>query len=185
MTRQVETLTSLLSAYHRDLEWLFGALERVDHPERDDRIVGKLVLEMLRHFVMEERYLHPVVTQVLSDGGTRVQEERIEREHAEEAMRMLERVDLDDQRAHELLHALRQGFERHVELQEEEVFPALERALPKDQLAALATAAAQTREIGATHSHPVIPGQRSDLLTPREGLVDRIHNALWQQWTVR
>ncbi len=185
MTRRPETLTSLLCAYHRDLGWLFGALGQIDHPEREERLVGKLVLEMLRHFMIEERYLHPIVTHAFRDGATRVREEKVERDHAEEAMRMLERVDLSDQRAEELLYALGQGFERHVEFQEEELFPALERTLSPNQLVALARAAAQTREPGASHSHPMALGGKSDLLTPREGLVDRIHQALWQQWAAR
>lgn len=178
---EADTLTSVLRAYHRDIDYLFSLLRRTHDGRRRATVADSLVVELVRHSVMEEQTLHPTVCAALPGGTEATRESHAEHLRIEDRLRELEPLDPAGTRAVEVLTEVAATFAEHV-LRQEEVLTQLEHALHRQQLATLADDCRLTAEAGVTHARPAVPGLSSDLLHPRAGMVERLRGAFWALW---
>jgi hypothetical protein len=169
--------TTVLRTYHGRVEQM---LERFtaesDAGPLPPHLRGKLLLELVRHEVMETLFLFPAVEDALpgTDGITGYGLRELGRLH--ELMVQVEAMPPEDRRFPELSHQLRTEFRRHAEDQDSGLFPRLEEEMSSAELKRLGQRLNPTAESGSTQAHPNTSEGEPPLLEPRPGLVDELRS---------
>ena len=124
--------TSLLSSQHRKVEALFKKLEngRSDHAPALDELANSLAA----HMAIEQELFYPAIKHVDSE---MVDESFEEHALAELALKRLIATDPDDDEFHARVIALKELIEHHVEEEEQELFPQVEKQMEEEELAEL------------------------------------------------
>jgi len=124
--------TSLLERQHRKVEALFKKLEG----GRSDpaTVLEELANSLAAHMAIEQEIFYPAIREVDSDV---VNESYEEHSLAEVALKRLLATDPEDEMFHARVTALKELIEHHVEEEEQELFPEVEKALGEDTLGAL------------------------------------------------
>jgi hemerythrin superfamily protein len=161
MTSSTEKLDmiDILVADHRDMEELFVELERgsADREERRRR-TDAIIAELVRHSVAEEAYLYPTARRVLPDGDKVADDEIVEHTDAEETMKALDGLDVDDPRFDAALNLLISTIRAHVEDEETSLFPRLRDATSPDDLRELGRKIGAIKRFAPTHpTRPRLP----------------------------
>src|SRR4051812_6107084 len=122
-----------LTQEHRKAEQLMDQLQGTDPGTRRDQLVAELTDALTTHMAVEERYLYPIVTEVL--GAETETEAETEHGLARDGL-----AKLDELRAAPgfgaALDMVKAGIAHHVHEEEHEVFPQLRQKAP-DRVAAL------------------------------------------------
>ena len=121
--------TSLLERQHRKVEALFKKLES----GRSDPgpVLEELANSLAAHMAIEQEIFYPAIREVDSDV---VNESYEEHSLAEVALKRLLATDPDDEMFSARVTALKELIEHHVEEEEQELFPEVEKALGEDTL---------------------------------------------------
>ncbi len=119
--------TTLLEDQHRKVEALFEKLEG----GFDAAVLEELANSLAAHMAIEQDIFYPAIKQVDSD---LVNESFEEHSIAEVALKRLLATEQDDDSFDARVTALKELIEHHVEEEEEELFPAVEKALSEDTL---------------------------------------------------
>ena len=124
--------TSLLERQHRKVEALFKKLES----GRSDPgpVLEELANSLAAHMAIEQDIFYPAIREVDSDV---VNESYEEHSLAEVALKRLLATDPEDETFHARVTALKELIEHHVEEEEQELFPQVEKALGEDTLETL------------------------------------------------
>lgn len=123
--------TELLEKQHRKVEGLF---EKIESGKGDKRaLVQELAQNLVAHMVIEQEIFYPAVKQVKED---LVLESFEEHAIARFALVRLVKTEADDVSFSARVTALKEIIEHHVEEEEEELFPQVEKAMG-DRLLAL------------------------------------------------
>jgi hemerythrin superfamily protein len=120
--------TKLLEKQHREVEAIFAKLEKSD--EQDTDLVETLADALAAHMTIEHELFYPAAREVDAD---LVQESFEEHAIAEVALKRLIAADSDESFKARVT-ALKELIEHHVEEEEEEMFPKVEKALDKASL---------------------------------------------------
>jgi hemerythrin superfamily protein len=133
---QQHDVVELLTADHREVQGLFeGYRASADLGERR-LLVDRITVEIVRHWVAEERYLHPTVRKALPDGDEVAEREMEEFSEAERLLGDLERLDTADRRFDALVRELYDVVAMHIRGEEDVIFPELrERLTPEERMA--------------------------------------------------
>ncbi|MCX4869564.1 MULTISPECIES: hemerythrin domain-containing protein [unclassified Streptomyces] len=120
-----------LAADHRELEALFERIELqpVDHP-RWRELADRLTAELVRHTVAEEMHLYPAVREHVPQSAALADKELAEHAGAEQMLRDLEDLSVDDPRFNDLIAKLKFEVDSHVREEEHGLFPAFAASLP-------------------------------------------------------
>lgn len=121
--------TSLLAQQHRSVEGLFEQL-KTEGANRAD-LLRELANQLAAHMAIEQMLFYPAVRDV--DPGL-VDASYEEHSMAELALKRLLHVDPDHGTFDSKLSVLEDLIEAHVDEEEQELFPAVERALGDEQL---------------------------------------------------
>jgi Hemerythrin HHE cation binding domain len=174
-------LVDVLRDDHRGIDGMLATLDDPDCTGLDRRrTVDALIAEMVRHGVVEERYLYPTIRRVLPDGA-QVAEHGIEdHEEAERDMKRLEGLATADPEFDFVLAKLSAEVRHHMLTEEADLFPRLRVAVNPAELRDLGRRARQLKRHAPTHPHPGAPRRApaSRLVDPAIGLVDRLRDAL-------
>jgi hemerythrin superfamily protein len=129
---------SLLKNQHRKVEALFKKLES----GRSDKsaVLEELADSLAAHMAIEHEFLYPAAKDVDDE---LVNESFEEHSLAELALKRLIATDLEDEAFDARVTALKELIEHHVEEEEEELFPKLEKAIEEDTLASMGKAMKQ------------------------------------------
>jgi iron-sulfur cluster repair protein YtfE (RIC family) len=121
--------TSLLKQDHRTVEKLFMEFESSGKASIAEQICEELDL----HTNIEERVVYPALREELIDGKQMA--DHAEREHAE-ARQLIGRIrrTKDEGRLAAVMSELKHAIEEHVQEEENEVFPKMERELGAGRL---------------------------------------------------
>jgi hemerythrin-like domain-containing protein len=127
--------TSLLESQHRKVEALFKKLEG----GRSDptTVLEELANSLAAHMAIEQEIFYPRIKEVESD---LVNESFEEHAVAELALKRLLMTDPDEEAFQARVTTLKELIEHHVEEEEQELFPKVEKALEDDDLAQLGKA---------------------------------------------
>ncbi len=127
--------TSLLKTQHRKVEALFKKLES----GRSDPapVLEELANSLAAHMAIEHEFLYPGVKEVDED---LINESYEEHALAEVALKRLLATDPEDEAFQARVVALKELIQHHVEEEEEELFPKVEKALGDDTLSTMGKA---------------------------------------------
>ncbi|WP_433238121.1 hemerythrin domain-containing protein [Streptosporangium sp. CA-135522] len=175
-------VVTVLTHDHREVEEMFGELERLGEAdtERRGELTEKVIIELARHSVAEEAYLYPAVRDLVPGGGQLADRELAEHAEAERTMKELERTDVSDPRHAALLGKLMAEIRAHVREEEGDLFPLLRSHASASQLAELGHKVQAVKKIAPTRPHPAAPDTppANKLMAPVAGLVDRVRDAI-------
>lgn len=129
--------TSLLEDQHRKVEALF---EKLETGGADAAVLEELANSLAAHMAIEQDIFYPAIKEVDSD---LVNESFEEHSIAEVALKRLLATEEGDDSFDARVTALKELIEHHVEEEEEELFPAVEKALSAETLEKLGTVMAR------------------------------------------
>jgi hemerythrin-like domain-containing protein len=174
-------LIGVLMEDHRELRQLYTELEFLSGGESLRRtLTDQLIVEAVRHTVAEEAYLYPVLRERLTDGGRITDEAYAEHQGLEKILRQLEAPDISDEHFSLLLSSLIPGARRHIDDEEERIFPLLIKHVSEEELVSLGEQAKNAKARAPSRPTPGSPGQPllQALLNTGAGLVERIRDHL-------
>ncbi len=149
----------LLKKDHRTVEALFKRFEKTGddaHALRRE-LADKIVKELSIHAAIEEQLLYPAA-RARSEKLDDLVLEALEEHHiAKWTLREIERMSPKDERFEAKVTVLMESIRHHVEEEQEELFPRLEKVMSKAELNALGAAMAQAKTVAPTHPHPMSP----------------------------
>ena len=124
--------TSLLEKQHRKVESLFKQLE--GGKSEPALLVAELANELAAHMAIEQELFYPAVRQIKED---LILESFEEHAIAELALKRLLSTSPEDVSFKARVTALKELIQHHVEEEEEELFPAVEKAIGDERLTEL------------------------------------------------
>jgi len=145
---------SVLAHDHREVEALFSQLEETPSgdPGRRD-LVNRITIELVRHSVAEEIYLHPTVRRLLRGGNRVADMEANEHADAEELLKILQGMDVAAVEFDITLGQLMAEMSDHMRDEEEVLFPKLRRAALREELVELGRHLEEARKRAPAHQH--------------------------------
>ncbi|GAB2826218.1 hemerythrin domain-containing protein [Actinoallomurus bryophytorum] len=174
-----DDLISMLKEDHRELRQLFVEVEFLSGGESLRRtLTDQLIVEMVRHAVAEEAYLYPASLEYLPDGAWIVEQAIIEHEWLEGILRQLEAPDLPDDHFSYLLARLTPDTRRHMDDEEERIFPLLSEYVSREQLVVLGELARKAKERAPSRLDAGSQNRLTTLLETGAGLVGRVREHL-------
>jgi hemerythrin-like domain-containing protein len=161
---------------------MFTQLEQMDGTASDDaeRLAEQVVIFLVKHSVAEEIYLYPATREHIPDGDEIADHELEEHHEAEQTMQRLEALKPADADFWPTVHELIGEVRHHLEEEEGNLFPQLQKFCSQQQLLELGRKVEQAEKIAPTRPHPSSPSEGAPLaaLAPGVGLVDRLRDAL-------
>jgi hemerythrin superfamily protein len=158
-----------------ELEALMQTRSGTDDDRRKD-LVDQVTIELVRHSVAEEIAVYPKVKEKVSEEEA----ERAKREHAEaeETMKRLENLEVDDAAFEEEIRKLMSEIRQHVAEEEGEMFPRMREILTPDELIDLGKRVEAIKKMAPTRPHPSVPNEPGPRLAagPVAGLFDRLRD---------
>lgn len=168
-------LVEILIADHREIDDLLTSA-------RSDgrRTLDVAIAETIRHLVVEEDYIYPLIRELLPRGGASAGAALERSERAEALMKQLERAGDDDPDRERLLGELQALMRNHIKVMEGELLPALRQTCGPGQLEHLAGVIEMAKRTAPTRPHPGAPHHPpwNQILTPSIGIIDRIRDAM-------
>jgi hemerythrin superfamily protein len=139
----VTDVVRLITQDHRELEKLFDRLE--EERERRPELLDQVAALLTAHSRAEEEKVYPAVAE---EAGEREEAHHGTEEHheAEELLHELQQLPPDDKKFDSKLKEFVDAIKHHVEEEENEILPALRKAVTKKRLEELGTAFSERRE---------------------------------------
>ncbi|MEC4573843.1 hemerythrin domain-containing protein [Streptomyces virginiae] len=165
-----------LMADHREVEEMFSRLQAMTGAGQGLRdLIDEITIELVRHSVAEEQYLYPAVREHVPGGDRMADKELEDHGRVEKILKRLEKMSTDDAQMSPLLQELMDEVAAHVQDEESNLFPMLQRACTPQQLDGLGDKIRRAKTMAPTRPHPAAPSTptASKLLAPGAGLVDR------------
>jgi hemerythrin superfamily protein len=128
----------LLEAQHREVEDLFAKIDKAGNAEKKELAFIQLADSLAIHASIEEHHFYPAVKEAETE---EILVESVE-EHLEIKRKLSALLDTDasDETFEAKLDALREEVERHVEEEEEDLFPKVMALFDEDQLESIGQA---------------------------------------------
>jgi hemerythrin superfamily protein len=171
----------LIVSDHREVERLFKEFERAERAgdvARQADCVRSLVRELSVHASIEEQFVYPAVRQ--RAGDARVLDALEEHHGAKVTLDEIDALPLDHPRLASKVRLLAENVRRHVEEEERDLLPALERALGEDGRRDLGDVLARAKRTAPTRPHPFAPDTppANFLASAVASIVDRSRDAI-------
>lgn len=121
---------SLLKKDHRDVEKAFKQFEKL----ADGKIAAKKQLaddiagELLKHMAIEEEIFYPAVKESIKNSEDVVNEGIVEHAGAKELIEQIQKMKGDEELFDSKVHVLSEQIAHHVEEEEKEMFPKVEKS---------------------------------------------------------
>jgi hemerythrin-like domain-containing protein len=188
-TAQRDVVT-VLSQEHHEIEELFVRLEELantrDTPDASGEraearlIADQVIMELARHWAAEEQHVYPAVLRHLPAAWRVADRELAEHAKAERNAKALDRLDPDDDEFWIRVEVLISVVREHVRAEEEDVFPRLRDAVPRDELLELGRRVERTEQSAPTRPHPATPDRPpgNKVLDPAAALMDRLRDTV-------
>lgn len=156
--------TDLLKKQHRKVEKTFSALEKGNGDGA--ALVESLANDLAAHMAIEHEFLYPAAAEV---DGEMVSEAFEEHAIAEIALKRLMAVEPGSEIFHARVTVLKELIEHHVEEEENELFPKLEKKLGKARLEELGTEMkARFEQLQASDPMAVVPKTQTKTSADRD-----------------
>ncbi|NGO07400.1 hemerythrin domain-containing protein [Streptomyces sp. HC44] len=166
---------------HRHVEDIFRQIEALPSADRICKIyTDRATIELVRHFVSEEEFVYPVLSDRIADGADLAKKGMEDHGRVEQLMRDLEDAEAGTSTFGRLVDQLLREVRLQTREEEDLLFPRLQAALPPTTLTDLGSRIRRVKSIVPTRPYPAVPGvpPTSKLLFPGPGLVDRVRAVL-------
>jgi hemerythrin superfamily protein len=177
---------AVLKNDHRNVEQLLQRFERSRSAEERRRIADALVRELSVHATIEEQLVYPRLRQALAGDSAAAPSPRSDRsrrrgrgrprsvprpgeggvlvaleEHhfTKLALLEIEKLPATDARFEAKVRVLAENVRHHVEEEERDLLPALERALSAEELEELGDVLGKAKKLAPTRPHPAAPDE--------------------------
>lgn len=172
-------ILDLLIQEHREAEALLDLVRLAEDATGRRHSADQVIAHLVRHCVIEEYYVYPIVRGYLVDGEELVAHHEAEHAQLERLLRDLEQGDGGGERFMDVVLDLQAELSDHIADEEAQLFATLRFAVPADDLVRLRASVALSGRISpqgapGTPPHDLLLG----MVLPGEGLVDRLRDAL-------
>lgn len=150
---------TLLRNDHRAVERHFKAYESAGARARATRRrhVDSIVRDLSSHAAIEEQVLYPAARIAVEQANDLVLESLEEHHVVKWMLSELDGMPPEEERFDAKVRVLIENVRRHVEEEEQELFPQVRKVLSKSQLTELGEQLEQARKVAPTHPHPRQP----------------------------
>jgi hemerythrin superfamily protein len=149
---------TLLKNDHKTVEDLFERFEKLGpraHKSKQD-VVERIIRELSIHAAIEEMIFYPAIRDASDD----MVKESLEEHHIVKwVLSELERMPADHERFDAKVTVLMENVRHHVEEEESDLFPKVEKMFEKADLDELGDAMAQAKKTAPTRPHPRSPDE--------------------------
>ncbi|WP_242345060.1 hemerythrin domain-containing protein [Anaeromyxobacter terrae] len=152
---------AVLEDDHREIEELFQAFERSRSAAHREDLVARIVRELSIHASIEEQLVYPRA-RVVVDGASKEPAVLValEEHHvAKLALSEIATLRATDSRFEAKVRVLIANVRHHVEEEERDLLPAMERAYTPEELQELGAALERAKRIAPTRPHPFAPDE--------------------------
>jgi hemerythrin superfamily protein len=172
-----EDVVEFLKAQHERIKSLFGEVLDSKGEDREELFV-QLRRLLAVHETAEEEIVHPRAREL--PDGEQVVAARLDEEHqAKEALRDLEKLDVDSAEFDEMFRKLSRDVLAHAEAEEQKEFAALAKALQERELQRMRNAVEFAERIAPTRPHPGVESAGANMLAgPFAMMIDRARDAI-------
>jgi hemerythrin superfamily protein len=174
---------ALLQRDHEEVEQLFRQFEKLtDRAQKSkQKIVMKVIRQLAIHAAIEEMLFYPAVREAAeNDDVDETVLEALEEHHIVKwVLWELERTSAEDERFEAKVTVLMENVRHHVEEEEKELFPRVNKLLGRARLDELGDAMVKAKKTVPTHPHPRSPDEPPGNLVAGAGaaLVDKAFDA--------
>jgi hypothetical protein len=180
-TRSEPDLVAIMAQSHRDVEKVFTETENgFGSPEYRKGLADHLTVELIRHAVLEERFVHPAIREYVVDGEKLVARALRENAKIETTLKQLICLAPSEGRFEYVLSGLTRQVRRLFKSEEADLLPTLCAACSARESAALAEKVKQAKEKLPEIPHPAAPGCSHSTLffAPVKATIDEIRGIL-------
>jgi hemerythrin-like domain-containing protein len=176
---QPDVIDELTKDHREALDLLKKITNTSSAKERRD-LADTVIAEVVRHSVAEEMWVYPAMRKHVKDGDDEVSHDIDEHKQLEVIMKKLEHEDSSSKRFGELVEEMTEALRHHAEDEENDQFPRLRKAVPREELLDLRKKVSDAKDIAPTRPHPGSPNSEvfHKLVGPGVGLVDRLRDKL-------
>jgi hemerythrin superfamily protein len=154
---------TLLKNDHKTVEDLFKRFEKLGPRavKTKQDIVERIVRELSIHAAIEEMVFYPAIREAVEKGGLdKMVLESLEAHHIVKwVLWELEQMSPADERFDAKVTVLMENVRHHVEEEEKELFPEVNKVFGRAQLDELGEAMANLKKTAPTHPHPRSPDE--------------------------
>lgn len=149
----------LLLGHHDEIRRLLTEFEGLSErpSKRKEDLVAELVTLLVKHSEVEEQVFYPAVHEGVPDQQDEVDESLEEHHAAELLLAELDGMSSDHVRYDMKVHVLSELVLHHLEEEEEDLFPAVRRALPEARLREIGAGMVTQWELSPLRPHPLSP----------------------------
>lgn len=152
---------ALLKADHETVEGLFKKFE--EHTDRAHKtresLVEKMIEELSIHAAIEEQLFYPAARRAVPDAESEVLEGLEEHNIVKWTLAALDGLDPEDERFVARVTVLMENVRHHVEEEEGDLFPKIEKAMSAEELTDLGEHLKDAKKLAPTHPHPRSPDE--------------------------
>lgn len=169
---------TFLKEQHEQIKSLFEQVTNASGEEREQRFF-ELRRLLAVHETAEEEIVHPRARHEI-EGGEGVVEARLKEEHeAKEALRELEKMDVDSTEFTTKFAELRTDVLAHAEAEENDEFAKLQAQLDASQLERMRNAVKLAEAMAPTRPHPGVESAVANMIAgPFAAMLDRARDAI-------
>lgn len=152
---------TLLKHDHAEVEKRFKRFEKAakgNHSHKRE-LADELIELLSVHAAIEETVFYPAVRDEVADLGDEVLESLEEHHVAKLSLSEIEKLLPTDERFDAKVTVMIESVRHHIEEEESDLFPPVEKALGKQRLAQLGEALAEAKKTAPTRPHPFQPDQ--------------------------
>lgn len=169
---------TMLKDDHKTVEQLFKRFEKAGgraHVEKR-HVVDRLIEALSVHAAIEEQFFYPVVRATVPDTEHQTLESIEEHHVVKWLLSELESMSPEDERFDAKVAVLIESVRRHVEEEEQDLFPKVRKELGRDSLNDLGKAMGEAAKLAPTHPHPRSPDTppQNLLVGAAAGVADRV-----------
>lgn len=150
---------TLLKNDHRKVDGLFRSFEGTSAGQSGERrrIVDEVIRELSVHASIEEQIFYPAVRRALPQGDQMVSESLDEHQEVKETLAKLEDMDPSAPQFQATVTTLIRDVRHHVQEEESEILPGLQRTLNREQLMDIGSRMERAKGRAPTRPHPNAP----------------------------
>ncbi|KAK5202546.1 hypothetical protein LTR41_011704 [Exophiala xenobiotica] len=142
---------------HAELKEYYDKIMNSDDHDTQTRYQNQFTWELARHSIGEELVVYPAMEQYVENGKEMAEKDRIEHNRVKELLYEFQNLSSTDDKFKPTLQRLWQTLSKHIEEEERDDLPALEKSLPEGEGESLAKSFARTKVFLPTRSHPMAP----------------------------
>ena len=148
---------TLLKQDHKTVEQIFKQFEKASQPAQQRNLSRRVVEELSVHAAIEEMVFYPAVRDRVPETEDTVLESLEEHHIVKWTLSELEDMAPDDERFKAKMTVLIESVRHHVKEEEQELFPAVRKAVGRKEMAQLGDALEAAKKTAPTRPHPKAP----------------------------